>query len=300
VPLLVVSPWSKGGWVNSQVFDHTSLIRFIEARFGHGRPDLIESNITPWRRAVTGNLTTAFDFARPEAWRNLTLPSTDAYLPPDFQRHPDFAVVAPSIQTLPDQELGVRPARALPYKLDAQAHVGNGSVRIDFLNAGAAAAVFQVRSANSAHTVRTYTVEPGKQLADDWAVVGTGAPTYDLTVHGPNGFFRAFKGTMAAGQASLSVELQFEEQSRSIQMTITNVGTRRITANALNVYGRRDVAEVLSPGESASKIWSVARFWGWYDFIISVQQDATFEYRLAGHLENGQDSITDPLMGGLV
>ena len=34
VPMVVISPWSKGGFVNSQVFDHTSLIRFIEARFG--------------------------------------------------------------------------------------------------------------------------------------------------------------------------------------------------------------------------------------------------------------------------
>jgi phospholipase C len=34
VPMMVISPWSKGGWVNSQVFDHTSLIRFLERRFG--------------------------------------------------------------------------------------------------------------------------------------------------------------------------------------------------------------------------------------------------------------------------
>ena len=57
VPLLVVSPWSRGGWVCSETFDHTSLIRFIEARFGVDEP-----NITPWRRAVCGDLTSAFDF----------------------------------------------------------------------------------------------------------------------------------------------------------------------------------------------------------------------------------------------
>ena len=32
--MIVVSPWSKGGWVSSEVFDHTSLIRFLETRFG--------------------------------------------------------------------------------------------------------------------------------------------------------------------------------------------------------------------------------------------------------------------------
>jgi len=54
------SPWAKGGYVNSQVFDHTSLIRFLEARF-----DVEESNITPWRRGVAGDLTSVFNFAEP-------------------------------------------------------------------------------------------------------------------------------------------------------------------------------------------------------------------------------------------
>ncbi|CAM5589602.1 phospholipase C OS=Streptomyces alboniger OX=132473 GN=CP975_30800 PE=3 SV=1 [Streptomyces alboniger] len=34
VPMIVVSPWSTGGFVNSEVFDHTSIIRFMERRFG--------------------------------------------------------------------------------------------------------------------------------------------------------------------------------------------------------------------------------------------------------------------------
>ena len=58
VPLIVVSPWTKGGWVNSQRFDHTSVLRFLEARFGVEEP-----HITPWRRAVSGDLTSVFDFA---------------------------------------------------------------------------------------------------------------------------------------------------------------------------------------------------------------------------------------------
>jgi phospholipase C len=123
VPLIVVSPWSKGGWVNSQVFDHTSLIRFLEARFANEHPDLIETNITPWRRAVAGDLTTAFDFKTPNAWRHIKLPSTEAYEPQDFLRHPDAVVVPPTDQVVPEQEPGVRPARALPYTLHAHGGV---------------------------------------------------------------------------------------------------------------------------------------------------------------------------------
>ena len=74
VPMFVISPWSTGGWVNSQVFDHTSVIRFMEQRFG-----VLEPNISPWRRAVCGDLTSAFDFTRADARSfSAALPATAA------------------------------------------------------------------------------------------------------------------------------------------------------------------------------------------------------------------------------
>jgi phospholipase C len=60
VPALVVSPFSRGGFVCSDVFDHTSLLRFLERRFGAEVPNLSE-----WRRSTTGDLTSAFNFADP-------------------------------------------------------------------------------------------------------------------------------------------------------------------------------------------------------------------------------------------
>src|ERR1700722_9049378 len=76
VPFLAISPWSKGGYVNSQVFDHTSVIQFIEKRFG-----VLEGNLSPWRRAVAGDLTSVFNFANPND-AHASLPGTDAFLPP--------------------------------------------------------------------------------------------------------------------------------------------------------------------------------------------------------------------------
>jgi phospholipase C len=58
----IVSPWTAGGFVCSEVFDHTSLIRFIEARFG-----VFEPNISAWRRQTCGDLTSAFRFSGPQA-----------------------------------------------------------------------------------------------------------------------------------------------------------------------------------------------------------------------------------------
>ncbi|HAP91691.1 MAG TPA: phospholipase C, phosphocholine-specific, partial [Arthrobacter bacterium] len=75
VPMIVASPWSMGGWVCSETFDHTSIVRFLEARFGVASP-----NITPWRRAVSGDLTSAFDFSA-AGGAAPAMPDTSAYKP---------------------------------------------------------------------------------------------------------------------------------------------------------------------------------------------------------------------------
>jgi len=58
VPMLVLSPFSAGGFVCRDTFDHTSLLRFIETRFATPVP-----NLSAWRRSVTGDLTSAVNFA---------------------------------------------------------------------------------------------------------------------------------------------------------------------------------------------------------------------------------------------
>jgi phospholipase C len=303
VPMIVASPWSIGGWVNSQVFDHTSLIRFIEARFADGHPDLVETNITPWRRAVVGDLTTAFDFARPDRWRRILLPSTNAYKPQDLVRHPDDVPVPPADQTLPGQEPGVRPARALPYTLHAHGgvRVADGSFRIDFANTGGVAAVFHVRSGNNADVPRTYTVEPQKHLADIWRVSAIGASEYDLSVHGPNGFLRAFKGGVSGrGRANLDVRADYDEGSNQIALVVSNQASQLATVRVVNKYTGKGVHQILRHGESAGRRWSLTRVFGWYDLVITVDEDPGFEYRFAGHLETGEDSVSDPAMGGLI
>jgi phospholipase C len=70
VPMLVISPFSRGGLVCSSTFDHTSLLRFLERRFGPEVPNLSE-----WRRSATGDMTRAFNFAEPAELSPPTLPS---------------------------------------------------------------------------------------------------------------------------------------------------------------------------------------------------------------------------------
>jgi phospholipase C len=61
VPMLIISPFSRGGFVSSDLFDHTSVLRFLETRFGAEVP-----NLSAWRRATVGDLTTAFNFKSPD------------------------------------------------------------------------------------------------------------------------------------------------------------------------------------------------------------------------------------------
>ena len=299
VPMLVISPWSKGGYVNSQVFDHTSIIRFIEARFARHNPELIEQNITPWRRAVAGDLTSAFNFANPND-DIVVLPSTSSYQAEDALRHPDFIPVPPVDQKLPVQEHGLRPARALPYALHAHGHMNtsNGSFHIDFGNTGQATAVYQVRSGNVADLPRSYTVEPGKTLSDEWAVIVNGARTYDLSVYGPNGFLRSYKGDFES--AHLEIRVNYDEKNGGLSLEIVNDDLIKREVHVFNNYnGVSFVKQLLEPKDRTSLAWPSHHNYGWYDITIKVNGDAGFEYRLAGHVETGKDSMSDPALGGL-
>jgi phospholipase C len=105
VPCLIVSPWTQGGWIASETFDHTSSLQFLELLTGVTVP-----NITPWRRATFGNLTSAFGFPQfPSAVRGL--PGTKGTLAQavrNVNNLPDPTFPGAS-QTLPVQQTGPRP-----------------------------------------------------------------------------------------------------------------------------------------------------------------------------------------------
>src|ERR1700756_270386 len=70
VPLLIISPFSRGGLVSSDLFDHTSVLRFLETLFGAEVP-----NLSAWRRATVGDLTSALNFKKTDP-STPNLPST--------------------------------------------------------------------------------------------------------------------------------------------------------------------------------------------------------------------------------
>jgi phospholipase C len=298
VPFLAISPWSKGGYVDSQVFDHTSVIQFIEKRFG-----VYEQNISPWRRAVAGDLTSVFNFVNPNR-ELVSLPSTAGFLPPVEQlAGGSVTTFNPTLSNvtvgLPAQEKGVRPARALPYELNVQAAVDavNSAIDLTFLNTGRATVVFQVRSGNPADQLRNYTVEPGKQLTGSWTV----ASSYDLSVYGPNGFVRYFNGSIGPSAADLAVTATYLTEGRgSITLNVTNAAATEAAVSVLDAYTGDSITQLLQSAGTFQNTWPLEQFYSWYDLILTVAGDPTFDYRFAGHVETGQESFSDPALGGLV
>ncbi|MDQ1034954.1 phospholipase C [Streptomyces sp. V3I8] len=288
VPMLVVSPWSKGGYVCSETLDHTSIVRFLERRFGVEEP-----NISPWRRAVCGDLTSAFDFSRKDS-APAGLPDTDAYEPQDKERHPDYRPTPPADPELPRQERGLRPARPLRYApwIDGSADAKAGRLTLTFASGRKAGASFHVTSGNRADGPWTYTTEAGKSVSDTWNTASSGG-SYDLTVHGPNGFLRVFKGPgRTAGP-----EVTARHDGDGIELTFTNKGTRTANLALTDGYGGRSRSFKVRPGATVRHTVDLRASRRWYDLTVVSEADGSFLRRFAGHVENGRAGVSDPAIG---
>ena len=290
VPMYVVSPWSKGGWVSSQVFDHTSVGQFLEKRFG-----VLIPGISSWHRAVCGDMTSAFDFARPNDPAFPDLPDVSGASAVVLE-HIQRPHITPPTQPQPvTQEPGLRPSRALPYELNVVSALdaAAGRVRLEFRNTGKAGAVFHVYDRLHLDRIpRRYTVEAGKSLHDVWDIAAD-AGRYDLTVHAPNGFRRDVKGD--AGATAAEVELRYLTARQRVQLVLRNLGRSSCALKVeYNAYGETGGVIDLAAGGHAQREWTVSDKGGWYDVTVS---GPGFERRAAGRLETGAHSISDPAMG---
>lgn len=291
VPAYVISPWSKGGWVCSETFDHSSIGQFLEKRFGVTIPA-----ISPWHRAISGDFTSAFDFSKRGDASMPALPdasgSSAALL--EAIQHPKLAV--PAASPLPVQETGSRPSRALPYVLDVEAHIEDrGRLSLLFRNRGTKGAVFQVYDKQRLDLLpRRYTVEAGGMLTGNWLAA---EGSLDIFIIGPGGFFRSVAGTASTDSKPLAVDFLYLPEARSVEIVVRNpngrAATLSIEANAYRMGGpwRLDVP---ARGK-AKRRFDLVESGNWYDLTVSGDG---FERRFAGRLETGAPSISDPAMGG--
>ncbi len=285
VPMVVVSPWSTGGWVCSQTFDHTSIVQFMERRFGVHEP-----NITPWRRAVCGDLTTAFDFGRTQP-KVPVLPATGRFRPEDHDRHPDYVPPVPRTQSVPTQESGTRPSRALGYALEVDATTQPGGLALQLRNTGTLGAQLQLRRTDAEVQPRTYTLAAGTELAAAVAVTGD----YDVHLHGPDGFYRRCTG--ATSHPGPQVQARPSGDRSALVLQLANPGASAVRVAVDDVYsGRRQVD--LAAGGTVTVRVPTARSGGWYDVRLSAAHVPRFSQVLAGRIDTGRPGVSDPQLGG--
>jgi phospholipase C len=298
VPMIIISPWtvspaSGKPQVCSQLFDHTSVLMFLEQITG-----VTEPNISAWRRAVCGNLLSAFNFSGTNTtWPSL--PSTSTYVATSTTECDDNpAPTVPKTQVMPTGASGVCPACPLPYILDAQGSINTSANQfdIDFINNGTVGAVFQVYCYNrSSYTGPwTYTVGANDSVSDYWNGSVFSGAIYALEVHGPNGFMRHYQGSAEPASVMPETAITYNASAGTVELTMSNTGTSSCTMTVTNGYNASDVRTYTVPANgSVSDTWNLSGSNNWYDLNATVSGLSSWSRRLCGHMENGLASMME-------
>ncbi|QJX00684.1 phosphocholine-specific phospholipase C [Frigoriglobus tundricola] len=324
VPLIVASPWSRGGCVCSQVFDHTSVLQLLEKFLSHKLGKKVEEpNINRWRRAVCGDLTSAFQSPAKGDRPRLKFPPRNDFLQmihnakfKDLPIGPQALSAAelekirrdPKTSVLPRQEPGVRPSSPLPYELVVDGSLNatrtHFEVRFEARNdafgdrsAGSAFIVYALVAPGEMR-VRNYAVEPGAQLEDSWKLSDFDGGRYHLRVYGPNGFFREFKGSVKDPLVAIALDYCRSEKPAgklSGSVRITSVNNERSATISLDVRTSDGPAAPtpLAPGQKKEITFESPKRDGWYDVVV---RQGEFVKRYAGRVETGKWSTSDPAM----
>ncbi|MEO8403133.1 MAG: phospholipase C, phosphocholine-specific [Chitinophagaceae bacterium] len=334
VPLVIASPWSRGGWVNSEVFDHTSALQFLEKFLAHKGKKVEESNISDWRRTVCGDLSSVFRPYNNEKINKPEFLERDEFIesihkaqfknpPSNFKKlsAADIAAINKQPHTsdlLPSQEKGIRSSCALPYELyvDGQLSADKKSVELSF---NAAKNVFGNEAAGSPFNVyapgkyqqedvRTwaYGVSAGDTLKDKWPLSDFENKHYHLRVYGPNGFFRELTGD--ENDPSVDIRVIYEQQSGNPKKLTGNIiiqlnnNSHRVEVVELtdNSYKTPKRTQVVQAAGSGVIKLDLSKSYSWYDFSVKVKGRDLFEKRYAGRVETGKAGKSDPFMGRVV
>jgi phospholipase C len=149
-------------------------------------------------------------------------------------------------------------------------------------------------------------VTAGSEVQDEWKLEDFDNGQYRLRVYGPNGFYREFAGHeqepgihVACGYERSKINPKKLTGNISLAFTNNESTTQAITVRD-NSYKTGSQKKMLSPGSLVTMGFNLEKSYGWYDFSVIVSGDDQFEKRFAGHVETGNISRTDPLMGQVI
>ena len=324
VPLIIASPWTKGGWVNSEVFDHTSSLQFLEYfLLKKTGKEIKETNISDWRRLICGNFVSVFRKIDNTSSNQLKPLNRDQYveriysarfkkLPSDFVKIPTQALAENNRFELskffPKQEKGVKPACALPYVMDVNALLDETAFKINFdvkaslipINKPLGVPFYVMAhmgygDQNTSGRVWNFAVKELVPFQYEWQREQVKGDIIGLDLHGPNGFFRSFnchksnRHAISINQTGVVCNpvLQIEKETENFTYTFKD-----------RAYGAFEPF-TLNKEFKGLKTLDFTKSYGWYDIEIRCPQDPDFCYLFAGHMETGLPSHTDPLMGNI-
>jgi phospholipase C len=337
VPMIVASPWSRGGWVNSQVFDHTSSLQLLENFLQHKKGKQIqETNISDWRRCVCGDLTSIF---RTYNGEKIELPQSVKKEPFIASLHKTRFKAAPgdwkplsvaaideirkdpySSEWMAKQEKGVRSSCALPYELYVNGGLTSDRKQFE-ISFESARNLFNEKSAGAPFIIYAngkyqdeemrnwaYAVRAGDRINDQWTITDFENGLYHLKVYGPNGFFREFLGNKTDPLIDVNIGYEYskagsKKPTGNLVISVKNLsaGKNYIVEIADKSYRKNSRTLTLSKAKPSAKlVWDLRDSFNWYDISIKVKDHPHFEKRYAGRVETGQHGKTDPLMGGVV
>jgi phospholipase C len=333
VPLVIISPWSRGGWVCSEVFDHTSTLQFLEkflsAKF---QKKIEEPNISSWRRTICGDLTSAF---RPYSGEKIATPASlmrDAVIESihkaKFKKVPsNYKKLTPeeiekikrnpqSVALLPKQEKGIRSSCALYYETYADGRLGADRQSFE-LDMKAGHEIFGDHSLGTPFHVYApgmykntpvetwaYAATAGDTLKDKWLLSDFENSLYHLQVYGPNGFFREFSGD--SNDPGIDITCAYERSKLNTNKLTGNIiiqlknntGQPQTVIIRDNSYKNPMITKPVTG--TSTVVLKLEKSFNWYDLTVSVKGYKSFQKRYAGHVENGAGSKTDPAMGQIV
>lgn len=334
VPMVIASPWSRGGKVFSEVSDHTSVLQFLETFLSRKyRKEIKQDTISEWRRTVCGNLTAAFSRYE-KGTEELPFLQMDPFVEgiynAKFTEKPNgYKKLSPeeikkvnhdpaASGLMPRQEKGVRPACPLPYQLYADGKLSDDKKSFE-LKMQAGKDIFGDTSAGSPFKIYTrgnyrqngnveaarswdYAVTAGDSLTDEWTLASFDNNQYHLRVYGPNGFYREYIGN--AQDPYLDIVCDYERNrlfknklTGNLELKIKHSGNTPYHLEITdNAYKSKPLSKSIPKGET-SIILDLKKNSGWYDFTVRVKGNTSFSKHYAGRVETGKESISDPVMG---
>ena len=284
VPMIICSPWTRGGFVDSNTYNHTSMLQFLETWTGARA-----LNVTDWRRSISGDLTAAFDFENPD----FSIPNLPDTVPLITQSDaekafPKVATPPEGQQTFPVQEAGTRPHRP-PTNMtlaDVTVNRTSGLVTAKLLGPreGRRLAGRLPRQLRAAAATQ-FTVTRGHDQHYTWDTTLTGG-NYAFSVYGPDGFLSSFAGAVVPASQTKGKVPKITARQRN--------GHKGILVLTLENDGHEPVTYSLTPGDYSGQAQSagVARGhkqtidWpanadGYYDVTVTADSGDGFLRRYA-------------------